>query len=158
MDCEGLNICNSKRYLRIGNVLETILSVIFTAFLTLVLLALYIRRTLPVILEDVAVSAGEQITEGLKTTFADPNVKKAFSVLGKQSGEVRADDALRNKVADKIMEEVPSINYILEQLDLTPIEGLKLMQDPIIGPYIQGFIQKGLKGLKIIPGEPSSSW
>lgn len=130
-----------------GNVLATILSIVGTASLTCFLLVLYVRRTLPIILTDVGLSVSEQIGDNIKQTFADPNVSKAFSILGKKSGESRANNALREKAAEKILEGIPSIGFILDQMDLTPIEGLQLLNDPLIGPTIQGFLQKGMKGL-----------
>ena len=111
--------------------------------LTVLGLSLYLRRTLPVILTDVGMSVGEQLSE----VFEKPTVKQAMSLMGKKSGEVRADSALRNKAADKLLEGYPSIGFILDQLDLSPVEGLQLMKDPLIGPFIQGALQKGLKGL-----------
>jgi hypothetical protein len=128
-------------------VLKTIISVVATTLLTLGLLVFYLRRTLPdiqTILNDVGASVSGQ----LKEAFLDPNVKKAFSILGKQSGEVRANDALREKAADKLLEGYPAIGMILDQLDLTPIEGLQLMNDPLVGPMIRGALQKGLEGLQ----------
>mgnify|MGYP001325558709 CR=1 FL=1 len=127
--------------------LKTIISVVATTLLTLGLLVFYLRRTLPdiqTILNDVGASVSGQ----LKEAFLDPNVKKAFSILGKQSGEVRANDALREKAADKLLEGYPAIGMILDQLDLTPIEGLQLMNDPLVGPMIRGALQKGLEGLQ----------
>jgi len=104
------------------------------------------------VLSDVGVSIGEQ----LKEIFENPTVKKAYSILGKKGAEVKADTALRNKAADKLLEGYPSIGFILDQLDLTPVEGLQLLKDPLIGPFIQGALQKGLKGLQN-PGSNSSS-
>ena len=121
----------------------TFLSLILTPLLTYALLKLYFSRTIPEILNDVGASIGEQFGE----IFEKPAVKQAMSVMGKKSGEVRASNALRNKAADKILEGVPSIGFILDQLDLTPVEGLQLMNDPLIGPFIKRAIEGGLKGL-----------
>lgn len=133
--------------------LTTILSLISAILLLVLIIKLTIfQRSMPNIdevLNDVGISIGDQ----LKQIFENPTVKKAYSILGKQSGEVRADAALRNKAADKLLEGYPSIGFILDQLDLTPVEGLQLLKDPLIGPFIQGALQKGLKGLQ----NPSSS-
>lgn len=99
---------------------------------------------MPQILFDVGESIGEHFSE----IFEKPTVKQAMSVMGKKSGEVRADAALRNKAADKLLEGYPSIGFILDQLDLTPVEGLQLLRDPLIGPTIQGMIQKGINKLQ----------
>lgn len=115
------------------------------------------KRDIPLLLEDIAVSAGEQINEGIKETFANPNVKKAFTVLGKQSGVSRASEALRNKVAEKAMEGIPSLNLVLEQFDITPLEGMQLLRDPIVGPFIQGIIKKGLGGILAGGGSTTSN-
>ena len=125
---------------------ETILSVVSTVLLgALIIIMLKFKRDMPDIqhvLDDVGASIGEQMTE----IFEKPSVSKAMSVLGKQSGEVRADKALRNKVANKILDQYPSIGFILEQLDLSPIEGVKLLNDPLVGPWIKGMISKATSG------------
>jgi len=120
--------------------LLTIVSVVTTAFLTLLLLALYVKRTLPGILEDVALGAGESITESLKTTFETPNVKKAMSILGKQSGDARADKALQKKAADAFMDQSPVLKKILNELGFSSLEAVQLFNDPTFGPMIKGFI------------------
>jgi len=137
-------------------VLELILSCFFTALLTASILIFYLRRTVPDIqgiLDDVGTDVGEQIKE----VFGNPAVKNWMGSMGKKSGEVRATSALRNKAADKLLEGYPSIGFILDQLDLTPVEGLQLIKDPLIGPFIQGALQKGLKGLQNPGSNPSSS-
>lgn len=128
--------------------LETIVSIVLTALLTLLLLSLYVKRTLPNILEDVAIGAGESITEKLKETFENPNVKRAFSILGNKSGEARADKALQNKAANAVVGQSPVISLALEKIGITPLEGLKLMNDPIFGPTIQGMIASFTQGQK----------
>jgi hypothetical protein len=91
----------------------------------------------------------------LQEIFANPTIKKAYSILGNKSGEVRADKGLRNKVATKIIDQYPIVEKLLDQFDITAEEGLRLMQDPIIQPFIQGFLQNGLGGLGI--GSDSSN-
>lgn len=144
---KGLYILSSERIPTMLSILEALILVVSTAGLTLALLVLYVRKAIPSMLNSVAMGVSEHINEGLKETFASPNVKKAFTILGKQSGAVRADGALRNRVADQLIGKYPSINMILDQLDLTPIEGLQLINDPLIGPFIKGFMEKGLKGV-----------
>ena len=109
----------------------------------MLLFALYLRRTIPVILEDV----GQDIGEQFGAIFEKPTVKQAMSVMGKKSGEVRASAALRNKAAEKIIEGYPSIGFLLEQMDMTPVEGLQLWNDPLIGPMIRGALSKGVQNL-----------
>lgn len=139
--------------------LITLLNMVGTAMLTSIILLWGLRRTLPTVISDVGLSVAEQINEKLKETFESPNVQRAMSILGKKSGEVRADNALRNKAADKLLEGYPSIGFVLDQLDLTPVEGLQLLKDPLIGPFIQGIIQKGMVNLTkgANPSSPSST-
>jgi len=106
---------------------------------------------LPNILEDVAVGAGESITESLKKTFESPNMQRAMSILGQKSGDVRADKAVRKKAADGIMDQMPVIKMVLDKIGLSPLEGLQLMNDPTFGPMIQNFIGNIGKG----KGEPN---
>lgn len=112
---------------------------------------IFINRKIPILIQNVLDDVGEQLQE----MFANPTIKKAYSILGKQSGEVRTDNALREKAANAIVQEIPSVNIILERLGIEPIEGIKLMNDPIFAPIIQGFIQKAakMKG-KGLSGEP----
>ena len=126
--------------------LLTLLNVILTAFLTCIILALYIKRTLPGILEEVAIGAGESISEQLNETLSSPNMKRAMSILGQKSGESRASDALRNKAANAIVEQSPVVKFALDKIGISPLEGLQLMNDPLIGQSIQGLIGSFLKG------------
>lgn len=128
--------------------LLTLASMVVIPVLTLILLSLFIKRTLPNILEDVAVGAGESITENLKETFENPNVKRAMTILGKQSGDARADTALRNKAANAVVGQSPVISMALEKIGITPLEGLKLMNDPIFGPTIKGLISSFTQGVQ----------
>ena len=129
------------------NDLGTVFSVASTVLLAvLIVLLLKIKRDLPdvqQILDDV----GESIASQLGSVFEKPSVSKAMSVLGKKSGEARADKALRKRVAAQAMEQMPGIGIILDQFNLTPIEGLKLMNDPLIGPLIQRGIAAAQKGI-----------
>lgn len=126
---------------------QTALSLISTVLLAvLIVLLLKFKRELPDI-QQVLDDVGASISEQLGDIFAKPAVSKAMSVLGQKSGEVRANKALRNKAAEGLLARFPSAKFILDQLDITPIEGLQLMNDPIVGPMIQGALQKGLSGL-----------
>lgn len=104
-----------------------------------------IKRAIPDMIQSVLNDVGVQ----LKTAFADPMVKKGMSIIGKQSGEARASRALQNKVADKVIGQSPVIERVLEEFDLTPLEGLQILNDPILGPLIKPHVQKFLSG---IPG------
>lgn len=128
--------------------LETLLIVVLTALLTVVMLALYIKRTLPGILLDVAKGAGESITERLQETFESPNMQRAMSILGQKSGDVRATKALRNKAANAIMDQMPGINMIMSKIGISPLEGVQLMNDPLFGPMIKGMIDSFMQGEK----------
>lgn len=121
--------------------LETLLIIILTAVLTLIMLAVYVKRTLPNILSDVAIGAGESISAQLNETLASPNVKRAFSILGQQSGEARADKALQEKAANAIVGQSPVIAMALEKLGISPLEGFKLLNDPLFGPWIKEMIR-----------------
>lgn len=128
---------------------ELVLSCVLTALLTGGILIFYLRRTMPDI-QEILNDVGASISETFETTFKNPAVKNFMSSMGKKSGDVRADNALRKRVASQAMDQVPGIGLILKQFDLTPIEGLKLMNDPLIGPLIQRGIaaaQKGLSGI-----------
>lgn len=107
--------------------------------LAIVGLFLYLRRSIPQLVQNVLNDVGAQISE----TFSTPAVKHAMSIMGKQSGEVRADAALRNRVAEKAVEGSPLLGKALEYFDLSPIEGLQLLNDPLLQPIIQGFLKKG---------------
>jgi len=99
-------------------------------------LGLYLHFRIPKLIQSVLNDVAGQINE----IFANPTIKKAYSVLGSKSGEVRADEATRNKFAEALIGEMPALGMILERFDLTPIEALKLYNDPLIGPILQRFI------------------
>ena len=100
--------------------LGTIFSVVSTVLLAiLIMLLLKFQRSIPDI-QQVLDDVGASISEQLGDIFAKPAVSKAMSVLGQKSGEARAGKALRNKAAEGLLQQYPSIKFILEQLDLTP--------------------------------------
>ena len=98
-------------------------------------------KGIPNVIQTVLDDVGGQLNE----IFANPTIKKAYSILGSQSGEVRADAALRNKVADKALESMPIARKLCEYFGITPIEGLQLMNDPLLQPIIAGFMKQGVK-------------
>lgn len=101
-------------------------------------LLIYLKKSIPKLIQNVLDDVGGQITATLK----DPQVKHAMSIMGKKSGEVRADSALRERVADSVISQSPVIERVLEELDITPIEGLKLMNDPLFAPIINQVMGK----------------
>lgn len=126
------------------SVLVTTLIVLNTILLGgLIILLATFKRGLPDLLQGALNDVGEQ----LSGIFKEPQVKRAMSVLGKQSGEVRADKALKNRVADKALGQSVIVKKALDYFGLSALEGLELMQDPTFGPIIQGFIAKGGQGL-----------
>jgi len=96
--------------------------------------------------EQILVDVGGSISEQLKEIFEGAPVKRAMSVLGKQSGEVRADKALKNRVAEKALGGNVLLKKALEYLDITPMEGLELMGDPTVGPVIRNLMAGFQKG------------
>lgn len=118
-----------------------VLNLIITLAFTVLVLRFFKR--MPDLIQNVLNDVGAQLNE----IFANPTIKKAYSIMGKQSGQVRADAALQNKVANKFVENSPVIKKALEVLDITPIEGLQLLNDPFLGPMIQSFM-----GLNQNPG------
>ena len=126
--------------------------------LTLITFMLKFKASLPDI-EQVLVDVGGSISEQLKEVFANPQVSRAMSILGKKSGDVRASKALKNKVAEKALGQNVLMKKALEYLDITPLEGLELMGDPTFGPVVRNLMagfQKGsskfLGGLGNSPG------
>lgn len=126
---------------------DLILSCILTAVLTVSILILYLRRTVPdiqAILDDV----GDSISEQLSEMFGNPAIKNWMSSMGKKSGEVRSDAALRNKVAEGIVSLSPAIKWGLDKIGITPLEGVRLYSDPTFGPMIKSIFESIKKGPK----------
>ena len=126
-------------------VLNTILLAVMIMFL------LKFKRSIPDIqqvLDDVGGSISEQISSIFKEGIQSPVVSKAMGILGKASGEVRADKATKKKVIDAVMEQQPGLSMILDRLGISAEEGFSLLRDPTFGPVIQGFLAKGLGGLQ----------
>ena len=92
------------------------------------------------------------ISEIFEKGFKQPSVSKAMSIIGKESGKVRASTALVNRVADKAMGENILLKKAYEYFDITPVEGLQLLQDPTVGPMIRGFMAKTQQGLGGVMG------
>lgn len=125
---------------------ELVLSCLLTAVLTVGILAVYLRRTMPDI-QEILNDVGAGISETFEGTFKNPAVKNFMSQMGKKSGDVRADKAVRNRVAEKALGQSVIVKKALDYFGLSALEGLELMQDPTFGPIIQGFISKGGQGL-----------
>ena len=124
--------------------LVTCLIVLNTVLLgALIVLLATFKRGLPDLLQGALNDVGGQLSE----IFEKPQVQRAMSVLGKKSGDVRADKALKNRVADKALGQSVIMKKALDYFGLSALEGIELMQDPTFGPIIQGFIQKGGQGL-----------
>lgn len=113
----------------------------------LIVFLIKFQRSIPDI-QEVLNDVGGSIADQFSGIFEKPVVKKAYSVLGKQSGEKRADKALRKKAANALIDQIPAAGFVLDQLGMTPEEGLKLMNDPMIGPLIQNMLQKGTGGIQ----------
>lgn len=99
---------------------------------------IYIKLTLPKLIQGVLNDVGNQLTE----TFAKPSVARAMGIIGAHGHESQSDNALREKVAEKVVSESPVIGKALEYFGISPVEGLKLMNDPLLAPLIQGFLNK----------------
>lgn len=125
----------------------TYLSVLIALLLGYLIVKLYnFERSAPDLIQDALNDVGAQISK----IFEKPVVKASMTNLGKRSGEVRASTALKNRVAKQVMGQNVLISKACEALGITPMEGLQLMQDPTIGPMIQGMmgkIQAGAGGL-----------
>jgi len=132
-------------------VLITILCLLNTCLLgAMIVFLLKFKRSIPdiqTILDDVGASIGEQMSGIFKDGVQNPVVSKAMGILGKASGEVRADKATKKKVIDAVMEQQPGLSMILDKIGISPEEGFSLLRDPTFGPIIQGFLAKGLGGI-----------
>ena len=128
------------------NLLSTSFVLVNTLFLLILILFLYkFKRSIPDI-QQVLDDVGESIGEQLSGIFEKPMVSRAMSVMGKESGKVRGNKALMNKVATKAIGQNVLAKKALEYLDITPMEGLQLLNDPTFGPMIQGLIGQFSKG------------
>lgn len=132
--------------------LELVIACIYLTLLVsgaIGLLWRYLHRSIPELVQNVLNDVGKQ----LEKTFENPTIRKAYGILGQKSGDARAEKALRVKVADKVMDENPIIKKALEYFDIEPLEGLQLLNDPMIGPLIQGYISKLQGGIHGNPGQ-----
>jgi len=139
-------------------VLLTSLSLLNACLLgALIIFLLKFKASIPVLIQEVLNDVGGQFSE----IFEKPQVKRAMTVLGKQSGDVRASAALKNKVATKALGQNVLLKKALEYLDITPMEGLELMGDPTVGPVIRnlmaGFAKGGSNFLGGLGNSPGSN-
>jgi hypothetical protein len=126
-----------------GTLLFIALFLLKDKLLTSVLDSDAVNNKIQTVLNDM----GESFREGLTNMLESPAVSRANTIIGRLGHESRADDALKDKVADKLLQSNPLIGKALEYFDLTPMEGLSLINDPTLGPLIQSFIQKAQEGL-----------
>jgi len=103
--------------------------------ITIIVQVFIFYKYLPNLIQQVINDTTEQIQE----LFINPKVSKAFGILGKRSGEVRAKEATVNKFNDNVGKLSPVVGMLARQLDMEPTELLSLWTDPTIGPMIQGF-------------------
>lgn len=136
-----------KRILTMFNEIGTYLSVL-NAFLIGCLIVLFIKfkENLPDI-DEVLSDVGADISNKLSEIFQEAPVKRAMSVLGKESGKSRASEALKNKVAEKAIGSNIVLKKALEYFDISPMEGLQLLNDPTMGPMIKGVMANFQGGL-----------
>ncbi len=129
-----------------GTVLQLV-SIVLTAAL---IVFLYIfKRGLPDF-GQVFGNLGKDISATLEEIVTNPTVKASFSNMGKLSGDVRAANALRKRVADTVVGKNLLLKKGLEYLDISSEEGLELMADPTLGPVIRNVmasLQDGASGL-----------
>lgn len=129
---------------------------IASPFIATMLLGLYFKITLPRLVQNVLDDVGAQLEE----IFKNPTISKAYGILAKHSGEVRADNALRTRFANKVVEQIPSIAGVLDWLEMEPLDAIRLWQDPLVGPIIQQFVGGAMhkigKGLNMPTGNPSN--
>ena len=130
------------------DIIQTVIIIGGSASLSLVMLALYMRRTIPNLLGDVSDSIGEALTSIIK----DPMSKRAMSILGQKSGDVRHNKAAENALATGILNNMaPEIQLILDRIAPNFIEeygpDTALALAAKYGPLIQQFLpQLGLGG------------
>ena len=108
-----------------------------------------LESKLPEILESVGLSVAEQIRDMIKQEFLNPNVKRFFSHIGTEGGEVKTNKALVSRVSNTILDQYPAAKMVLDRLNITPEEGLTLLNDPTVGPLIRqalGQLTAGLGG------------
>lgn len=79
----------------------------------------------------------EDIGENFKQVFSDPNVKRAFSILGSQSGVVRAEKATIEQFNENAANLFPALGIVGERLGMEPSKLMQLWNDPMIGPTLK---------------------
>jgi len=121
-------------------VLNVALSIAFIAQI------LRFQRSLPELIQCVLNDIGEQLSK----IFEKPTVSRAMGIIAKKGGEVRADKALKERVASKVVDNHPILKRALDYFEIEPLEGLSLLNDPDVGPLIQGFLAQGMKGIEEI--------
>lgn len=102
-------------------------------------------------LQDAINDTAEGMGEIFTSTFRDPDVKRAMTILGKESGVARADSATIDKFNENVGALNPALSMIAEQLDMDPTQVLSLASHPAIAPLLEGFLGTG------VASSPSSS-
>lgn len=118
--------------------------------MAIIALFIYVdRRYLPNLIQNVI----DDVSEEFKSTFAEPNVKKAFSILGKQSGDARSVRAVQDNIATNVIDQQLGglkmiagqlgfdVDEMIEQYGATSV--LQGIQQFL--PMVKGFLPKSLK-------------
>lgn len=124
-------------------------TIVLVLFLQIVTSFFFIRRVdqykseVEACTQQAIVDVAEQISGTLVASLNDPMTKRAMSILGKQSGVVRAEKATLDKFNEALPNMIPSLGIIGEQLGMEPLEMLQLLNDPLVGSILQGFLGGG---------------
>lgn len=144
------------------DIIQTLSIIIATSGVTLLLLRFYLMRAIPRLLDDVGVSIGEAFTTAITTMIKDPMSKRAMSILGKKSGQVRHDAAAENALAEGLLNNIaPEIRIVLDKIDPDIIENYGaetvLNLAAKYAPMLQRFLPGGLESLGNIIGNKEKS-
>lgn len=127
-----------------------LIQTIIQATLTIGITWIIIRLTIPKFIRGIM----EEIAEMLENVFANPTVKKAYSILGGKSGESRRNKALENEIASGVFDKtIGKYKVILGAIGIdldslmeryTPMELLAALET--FAPMLQSFgLGKDLK-------------
>lgn len=98
----------------------------------------FLKRGLPSLVQDVLNDVGPQFSKIL----TEGPMKRAMSIIGSKSGAVRAEQAIIEKFNENLPKAIPSLGLIAGQLGMEPTEIMSLMNDPMIGPTLQGLLNQ----------------
>lgn len=100
------------------------------------------KRTIDTSLQQAINDIAGDIASKFEGTFANPNVKRAMTILAEKGHDSRASKATIEQFKESLHNVDPIISLASEKLGMEPVQLLEIWNDPRYGPMVQGIVGK----------------